>query len=162
MFRTTRHRQQTIAFVGFLMISIGLFTGMPMQASGQGSLTLTLDRNVGIGFGSIIQGLFTLRGSGPAEVQNLTVYFNGVQVHFVTGNNINWQFHTGDYGAGSTNISLFGLDNTGGTYSATTDVFFLSEALGSAVLGGVMILVVILIIVKYGPILRKKRAGSTS
>jgi hypothetical protein len=133
-----------------------------MQASGQGSLTLTLDRNVGIGFGAIIQGLFTLRGSGPAEVQNLTVYFNGEQVHFVTGNTINWQFHTGDYSAGSTNVTLFGLDDAGGTYSATREVFILGETMASVVLGGVMILVIILAIAKYGPKLRKKRSGSTS
>jgi hypothetical protein len=133
-----------------------------MQASGQGSLTLTLDRNVGIGFGAIIQGLFTLRGSGPAEVQNLTVYFNGEQVHFVTGNTINWQFHTGDYSAGSTNVTLFGLDDAGGTYSATREVFILSEAMSTVVIGIIIALVVVLVIVRYGPVLRKKRSVPAS
>jgi hypothetical protein len=146
---------------GFLLISVGLFACMSMQVSGQDSLTLTLDRNVGIGFGTIIQGLFTLRGSGPAEVQNLTVYFNGEQVHFVTGNTINWQFHTGNYSAGSTNVTLFGLDDAGGTYSATREVFFLSEAMSTIVIGIIMALVVVLVIVRYGPMLRKRRAGTS-
>ncbi len=124
--------------------------------------TLSVDRNLGIGFGNIIQGTFTLRGSGPAEVQNLTVYFNGEQVHFVAGNTIAWQFHTGDYAPGSTNITLFGLDDSGGTYSATRDVFILSEAISTVVIGIIMTLVVVLVIVRYGPILRKKKTGSSS
>jgi hypothetical protein len=133
-----------------------------MQSSAQGSLTLTLDRNVGIGFGSIIQGLFTLRGSGPAEVQNLTVYFNGEQVHFVTGNTISWQFHTRDYTAGSTGILLFGLDDSGGTYSAEREVFILSEDMTTVIISIVAALVVILVIVKYGPMIREKRARSAN
>ena len=112
MFHGFRHKQN-LAIAGFLLVSVGLFAGLPMMASGQGSLTLSLTRNLGIGFGSIIQGTFTLHGSGPGEVQNLTVYFNGEQVHFVTGNTIAWQFHTGDYTPGSTNITLFGVDDTG-------------------------------------------------
>jgi hypothetical protein len=141
------------------MVSVVLFTGLPMLASGQGSLNLSLTRNLGIGFGNIIQGTFTLHGSGPVVVQNLTVYFNGEQVHFVTGNTIGWQFHTWDYTPGSTNITLFGVDDSGGTYSATRDVFILSEAIGAVVIGVIMFLVVILVIVRYGPILRKKRKG---
>jgi hypothetical protein len=160
MFHRVRHGRQTVAIAGLLLITVGLFAGMPMQAAGQESLSLSLTRNIGIGLGNIIQGTFTLHGSGPAEVQNLTVYFNGEQVHFVTGNTINWQFHTGNYAAGSTNITLFGIDDSGGTYRATRDVFFLSEAMGTVIFGGVMILVVILIVAKYGPKLRKKRAGT--
>ena len=154
--------KKTLAIAGFLLIAVGLFAGMPMHVSGQGSLTLSVDRNLGIGFGNIIQGTFTLRGSGPAEVQNLTVYFNGEQVHFVAGNTIAWQFHTGDYAPGSTNITLFGLDDSGGTYSATRDVFILSEAISTVVIGIIMTLVVVLVIVRYGPILRKKKTGSSS
>lgn len=162
MFHRVRRKQQTLAIAGFLLITVSLFAGMPMQASGQESLSLSLTRNLGIGLGNIIQGTFTLHGNGPADVQNLTVYFNGEQVHFVTGNTISWQFHTGDYTAGSTNITLFGVDASGETYRATRDVFILSEVMGTAILGGVMILVIILVIAKYGPMLRKRRAGSSS
>ena len=151
-----------IAFASLLLITAALFVGIPMQVSGQGTLSLSVDRNVGIGFGNIIQGSFTIRGSGPAEVQNLTVFFNGEQVHFVTGNTITWQFNTGDYAPGSTNITLFGMDDSGGTYSASRDVFILSETIAIVVLGGVMVLVVVLVIAKYGPMLRKKRAGPAS
>jgi hypothetical protein len=66
---------------------------------------MSINRNVGIGLGGLIQGTFTLHGSGPEIVQNLTVYFNGNQVHFVTGNTITWQFDTANYASGSTNIT---------------------------------------------------------
>ncbi|MHA2601501.1 MAG: hypothetical protein AM324_005130 [Candidatus Thorarchaeota archaeon SMTZ1-83] len=151
-----------IALASLLLITAALFVGVPMQVNGQGTLSLSVDRNVGIGFGNIIQGSFTIRGSGPAEVQNLTVFFNGEQVHFVTGNTIAWQFNTGDYAPGSTNITLFGMDDSGGTYSTSRDVFILSETMAIVILGGVMVLVVILVVAKYGPMLRKKRAGSAS
>ncbi len=86
-------------YIGILLL-VGLICGFPLQVAGQGSLTLSLDRNVGMALGSIIQGTFTLRGSGPENVQNLTVYFNGDEVHFVTGNSIAWQFNTADYPGG--------------------------------------------------------------
>ncbi len=83
-----------------ILLLVGLISCFPIQVAGQGSLTLVLDRNVGMALGSIIQGTFTLRGSGPESVQNLTVYFNGDEVHFVTGNSIAWQFNTADYPGG--------------------------------------------------------------
>jgi hypothetical protein len=162
MFHRVRHSKQTLAVAGFLLITVGLFAGLPIISVGQGSLNLSLTRNLGIGFGNIIQGAFTLHGSGPVEVQNLTVYFNGEQVHFVTGNTISWQFHTGDYPPGSTNITLFGVDDSGETYSATRNVFILSESMSAVVIGVIMVFVVVLVVVRYGPILRKKRAGSSS
>jgi hypothetical protein len=143
-----------------LLITAGLFACGPVKVSAQNDLTLSLTRNLGIGLGGIIQGVFTLHGSGPETVQNLTVYFNGEQVHFATGNTIAWQFNTDDHPPGSTNITLFGVDNTGETYVAGTSVMFLSAALGAAIFGIVIILVAILAIAKYGPMIRKKRSSS--
>ena len=87
-------------YIGILLL-LGLISCIPLQSAAQESLTLSLDRNVGMHLGSIVQGAFTLRGSGPEAVQNLTVYFNGDEVHFVTGNTIGWQFNTADYPGGS-------------------------------------------------------------
>lgn len=121
-----------------------------MQVVGQESLTLSLDRNVGMALGSIIQGTFTLRGSGPETVQNLTVYFNGDEVRFVTGNSIAWQFNTADYPGGSTNITLFGVDDVGATYYATRQVTFIGGAISNAITIGVIALVAVVILAKYG------------
>jgi hypothetical protein len=100
--------------------------------------------------GSIIQGTFTLRGSGPETIQNLTVYFNGEQVHFVTGYSVAWQFNTADYPGGSTNITLFGVDDVGARYHATSQVTFIGGVVSNLITIGVIALVVVVILVKYG------------
>ena len=151
------------AFATLLITFVLISSGFALVAA-QNTLTLTLDRNFGIGlpFGGIIQGTFTLHASGPDAVRNLTVYFNGGQVHFTTGNTLSWQFQTGDYPAGSTNITLLGIDDLGGTYHASMQVMFLSESMGALFFGVVMIVVVALVIVKYGPMLRKKQRAQSS
>ncbi len=156
----TRRRQKGMKMFGILLVTAGLLACGPVHVLAQNNLTLSLFRNIGIGLGGIIQGTFTLHGSGPEAVQNLTVYFNGEQVHFVTGNTIAWQFNTDDYPAGATNITLFGVDNAGENYVTSTSVMFLSAALGAAIFGIVIILVVVLVIAKYGPMIRKKRERS--
>jgi hypothetical protein len=129
-----------------------------MQVAAQNDLTFSLTRNFGIGLGGIIQGTFTIHGSGSEAVQNITIYFNGEQVHFANGNDVAWQFNTDSYPAGSTNITLLGVDNTGETYVVSTSVMFLSAAMGTAIFGIVIVIVVVLVIAKYGPMLQKRKS----
>ncbi|MFX0045372.1 MAG: hypothetical protein ACFE8Z_05965 [Candidatus Hermodarchaeota archaeon] len=145
--------------VGFLgvMLVMSLNPAMHMHAAAQNTLSLSLGRNIGIGLGGFIQGTFTIRGSGPAQVQNLTVYFNGEQVHFVTGSTINWQFDTANYPSGATNITLFGLDDAGVAYLADTQVFFIGGMMSTLLTVGIIALVAVLVIIRYGPMLRGKR-----
>jgi len=145
--------------VGFLgiMLVMSLSPIMHTHVAAQNTLSLSLDRNIGMALGGFIQGAFTLLGSGPAEVQNLTAYFNGEQVHFVTGNTINWQFDTANHPSGATNITLFGLDNAGVTYLADTQVFFIGGIMSTLITVGIIALVAVLLIIRYGPMLRGKR-----
>lgn len=136
-------------YIGILLL-VGLISCIPMQAAAQGSLTLSLDRNIGTALGPLIQGSFTLRGSGPESVQNLTVFFNGDEVHFVTGNTIAWQFNTGDYPSGAMNITLFGVDDDGASYVASRQVTFLGGAASNIFTFGILALVVVAILAKYG------------
>ena len=136
--------------IGFLLL-VGLISCLPMQVTAQEPLTLSLDRNIGIALGPLIQGTFTLRGSGPEAVQNLTVYFNGDEVHFVAGNTIAWQFNTGDYPSGAMNVTLFGMDNTGVSYSASRHVTFLGGVVSNVFTFGIIAFVVIVVLAKYGP-----------
>ena len=143
-------------YIGFLLL-LGLVSCIPMQATAQETLTLTLDRNIGTALGPLIQGSFTLRGSGPEAVENLTVYFNGDEVHFVTGNTIAWPFNTEDYPGGAMNITLFGVDSAGGTYVASRQVTFLGGAASNIFTIGIIALVVIAILAKYGSRLMSMR-----
>jgi hypothetical protein len=118
---------------------------------------MSINRNVGIGLGGLIQGTFTLHGSGPEIVQNLTVYFNGDQVHFVTGNTITWQFDTANYASGSTNITLFGVDDVGVTYVASQQVTIIGGVTSNLLTFGIIAFVVIVLLAKYGPMLMRKK-----
>ncbi|MFW9798580.1 MAG: hypothetical protein ACFFE2_16190 [Candidatus Thorarchaeota archaeon] len=143
--------------VGVFLLVCGLVFATPLNAVGQGSLNLNLNRNIGTALGSLIQGSFTLRGSGPENIQNLTVFFNGRQVHFVTGNTISWQFDTKDYPSGAMNITLFGVDDAGGTYVASRHVTFLGGIASTLFTIGILSFVVIVILTKYGPRLMAAR-----
>jgi hypothetical protein len=101
--------------------------------------------------GSMIQGTFTLHGSGPTNIQNLSVYFNDDQVHFVTGNTITWQFDTANYASGATNITLFGVDDVGGIYSTSQEVVFVGGLASTLLTGGIIAIVVVAVLAKYGP-----------
>ncbi len=144
------HRQHRLVFVIGIAI---LFSGIlltPSFTGAQTDISFSLDRNFGMGFGSYIQGTFTLRGNAPDGVDNLTVFFNNLQVHFVEANTITWQFNTADYEAGSVNITLVGITSSGVEYSTSRDYIFFSEIQTSFISIGIVALVAILIFVKYG------------
>jgi hypothetical protein len=145
----SKHRNSLNLF-GAVLLIVGLVSAIPMNATAQDSLTLNINRNVGIALGSLIQGTFTLSGSGPEDVQNLTVYFNGDEVHFVTGNTISWQFNTGDYPGGTTNITLLGVDSVGTMYTASRQMTFIGGIVGTLLPVIIIGFVVVLIIAKYG------------
>ena len=146
-----RMHRHSLRNIGAILLIVGFVTAISLNAAAQGSLTLNLDRNFGTALGSLIQGTFTLRGSGPEEVQNLTVYFNGEQVHFVTGNTISWQFDTGDYASGAMNITLYGVDDVGGEYLASRQVTFLGGAASNIFTIAIISLVVVAVVCRYGP-----------
>ena len=157
MFHTRSNRQKTLRIVCILFVTVGLVSSLSLNVAGQDTLTFSVNRNIGMGFFSYISGTFTLHGSGPDTIQNLTVYFNDLEVHFVDGNTISWQFNTGNYEAGATNITLMGVDNVGDVHYASQQVVFIGEALNTLITIGILTLVSILVIVKYGPRIMKLR-----
>ena len=136
-------------FVSGLMIGFYILAILP-SVTAQGTLTLSVSRNVGMAFGNYISGTFALTGSGPDSIQNLTVYFNGEEVHFVEGNTISWQFNTGNYPGGPTNITLVGIDDLGEMYTASTRFVFISGSLTTLIVIFIIVLVAILVLIKYG------------
>ena len=150
-------KRKTLRAICILFVAIGLVSSLSINVTGQDTLTFSINRNVGMAFGTYISGTFTLQGSGPTSIQNLTVYFNGEQVHFVIGNTIVWQFNTGNYAGGTTNVTLVGITNTGTSYEASHTVVFIAEALNNMITIVIVALVVILILAKYGPRLMRAR-----
>jgi len=157
MMKNHHNPRKILRIVCILFVTVGLVSTLPMNVIGQDTLSFSLDRNVGFGFVGYISGTFTLHGTGPDTIQNLTVYFNEVEVHFVTGNTISWQFHTGNYEGGATNITLMGIDESGTPHYASRMVVFIGEALNTMIYIGVFALVGVLCLAKYGSRLMRPR-----
>ncbi|MFW9919369.1 MAG: hypothetical protein ACFFED_07205 [Candidatus Thorarchaeota archaeon] len=140
-----------IAIMGLAVLALGIVSGTQTLVRAQDDISFSLDRNFGTAFGNYVSGTFTLRGSAPDTVENITVFFNDEQVHFAEGNTITWQFMTSNYEAGSVNITLIGVDDTGYEYSTSRDFIFFSEGQTNLITIGVVVLVAIAIFAKYGP-----------
>ena len=149
--------RKVLRMVCILFLTVGLISALPMNVMGQDTLKLSLNRTMGLGLGSYISGTFTLHGTGPDTIQNLTVYFNEVEVHFVTGNTISWQFQTGNYEGGATNITLMGIDESGTPHFTSLAVVFISDALNNIIYIGIFALVGVLCLAKYGSRLMRLR-----
>jgi hypothetical protein len=150
------HGARSIAYV--LLIRISLVVFMPANVLAQDTLSISLNRSFGMAFGSYISGSFVLQGSGPDSIQNLTVYFNGDEVYFATGNNISRQFNTTDYPGGSTNITLMGIDDLEGVYYTSVLVVFIAEGISTVITGAIIVLVAVLVAAKYLPRLIRTRS----
>ena len=151
MMKNPHKPRKILRIVCILFVTVGLVSTLPMNVVGQDTLSFSLDRNVGMGFGSYISGTFSLHGTGPDTIQNITVYFNEVEVHFVTGNTFSWQFNTGNYESGATNITLIGIDESGTPHLASQMVVFMAETLNTIIYIGIFALVGVLCLAKYGP-----------
>lgn len=146
------HKQyKNLRIICILFVAVSLVSSLSTNVSGQDTLTFSINRNVGMAFGNYISGTYTLQGSGPTSIQNLTVYFNGEQVHFVTGNTISWLFDTANYEGGATNVTLVGITDTGILYDSTQTVVFIGGEISNIITIGIIALVVVLILAKYGP-----------
>jgi len=149
------HNSQRVVFA--TLIGITLISIIPIAALAQDSLSLSLNRSFGMAFGNYISGTFLLEGSGPDAIQNLTVYFNGNEVHFVSGHSVSWQFNTAEFSGGPTNITLVGIDDLGVVQQTSTQVVFIAEGISTIITGAIIVLVVVLVVAKYGPRLLRLR-----
>ena len=151
------HQQyRRLSFIPVLLA----FSLLLAPVTAQNTVTIGLTRNMGIGLGGLIQGTFTLTASGSEEIQNLTVYFNGEEVYFSEGNSLAWQFNTDEYPSGTTNITVIGWDDLGTEYMGSYSTTFLGPLATNIIVFGIITIVIILVIVRYGPALAKRRRGN--
>ena len=148
--------QQTRGYLQYFAILVS-FSLLVAPTTAQNTITIGLTRNFGIGIGGLIQGTFTLTASGSEDIQNLTVYFNSEEVYYSEGNSLSWQFITGDYPSGTTNITVIGLDNLGNEYTGNYNVTFLGPFETNLIIFGIFSLIVIILIVRFRSHLTKKQ-----
>ncbi len=158
------HRILAFSFLGIFLIVASTGIALPGDVSAQDDLSFTLQRNFGTALGNSITGVFTLRSTGPDTIIGFIVYFNGISVYMVESNPIAWQFDTADYDGGATNITLFGWDAENETYVAQKQMYFLGNEISNIIIFGVIALVAVLFIAKYGPMIarRAKKSSDTT
>ena len=123
-------------------------------------LSLTIKKNMGYSsFGDEIQGDFTITGSGPENIQNLTLFFNGTQVAFESSNQLTFRFDTEDYPLGLMNITLKGEESEGAVYTKSIFREFVSPTMVGTWIGIISGLLVLLSLGVYLVIylIRKQR-----
>jgi hypothetical protein len=82
-----------------------------------GQLTLSMSRDWGYGgFNGDIEGLFSLRVTGPANLARVEFYIGDTKIGQVTQPPFNLQFNTDNYPLGSHSIYAIGYSDTGQEY----------------------------------------------
>ncbi len=137
-----KHKQSQIIFTFIILFSLNSIM-MNSNAQDEEILSLGIKKNVGTAFGDKIEGDFTITGSGPDSILNLTLFFNGTQVAFESDNQLTFRFDTKDYSLGLMNITLVGEDSEGMVYTISISKEFISPAIGNwiiAIVGGIALI----------------------
>jgi hypothetical protein len=132
----------------------GIIIFIPFYTTQQ-QVDLNLKRTFGVAFGNYIQGTFTVVGSGSEDIDNLTLYFNGLEESFAEGNSISYKFKTKDYDPEELNITLIGYDSEGLKYSMSKIVKIMTPIVSILITLAIFILVIGAIAWKYGPRIKR-------
>jgi hypothetical protein len=117
-----KRRQQMIppaALLVLFCLMAGLWVPRPVLAQEEG-LTITLRRDFGYASGSgDIQGRFSLRAEGPADLESVTYFIDGDPLGTATEAPFHVQFNTENYPAGPHTITATGRTSGGAELAAT-------------------------------------------
>lgn len=115
-------------------------------------LALRLSRDFGYGgFNNDIQGLFSMKVSGPEDLERVVFYIDTIVIGEVTSSPFNLQFTTDDYPLGQHNLHAVGYSSNGKEYTSNViNCIFVSASTGTK--AGLKIAVPMLAIV-FGAIL---------
>ena len=127
-------------------------------AAQQGTeLSLNLSRNFGFSSGTgRIQGSFTLKASGPANLQRVVFYIDDKQVGEATQSPFNYSFNTGSYSPTQHTLSAIGYTSDGQELHSNniTAEFITSEQAGQNTLHIILpILAVVLLAILFSAII---------
>ena len=99
-------------FLLIQLIVILIFAG-PVLAQDEAELRLTLRRDFGYAGGGDIQGTFTIRASGPEDLQSVVFYLDGAPLGEAAQPPFELRFHTESYPLGEHSLSATGITASG-------------------------------------------------
>ncbi len=137
-----------------------IVTGVFAQAS---QLTLKISRDWGYGgFNSDIQGLFTLRVTGPTDLTKVTYYIDQTVLGEVTQSPFSLQFSTDNYPLGWHDLTAIGLSSSGQEYrsNAIRAEFVPAKSVVRTLFPILGVIFAILVLSAVGPlvVMRRKKA----
>ena len=141
--------KKLVALILFITISMVITHSVAAQNE---ELTLRLSRDFGYGgFNNDIQGLFSMKVSGPDDLERVVFYIDSIIIGEVTKSPFNLQFTTDDYPLGQHNLHAIGFSSNGKEYSSNVITSnFVTASVGTK--AGLKIAVPVLAIV-FGAIL---------
>jgi hypothetical protein len=118
-------------FILILLFAI-LICGRPALAQDEAELRLTLRRDFGYASGSgDIQGAFTIRATGPQDLQRVVFYLDGAPLGEAAQAPFELRFHTESYPLGEHSLSATGFTALGGEVKSNpVQVSFVSASEG--------------------------------
>ena len=138
-------KKYTIAFL--LAILIGL-VAVGLVSSQSEQLTLRMSRDWGYGgFNGDIQGLFSMRVTGPADLARVVFYIDTTAIGEVDKAPFNLQFTTDDYPNGIHKLSAVGYSSTSQEYhSNTIQANFVAASAGSKAALGIVVPILVIVL----------------
>ena len=131
------------------VVSLILFQSTFAQTN---SLTLRLSRDFGYGgFNGDIQGLFTMKVTGPSDLVRVVFYIDSTTIGEVNNSPFSLQFNTDNYSIGEHKISAMGVSSSGQQYQSNIiSSTFVPASEGNKV---VLRIVIPLMIIIFGAII---------
>jgi hypothetical protein len=100
--------------IQYLLVSIIILACVsPVLAQEEAELRLMLRRNFGYAAGSDMQGAFTIRASGPEDLQRVVFYIDDEMMGEAAGLPFELRFHTESFSLGPHSLTAVGFTTTG-------------------------------------------------
>ncbi len=136
-----------------LLVSVIVSLLLAIAAVAQtGGLTLRLSRDYGYGgFNNDIQGLFSMKVSGPTDLIRVVFYIDGNAIGDVTHPAFNLQFNTDNYPLGQHNLYAIGFSSSGQQYNSNIITSnFVSASVGN---NAALRIVIPVLVIVFGAII---------
>lgn len=133
--------------IGVILLLIGLGMTSPANAQTETPFALRLSRDFGFSNGSgQIQGTFTIRVTGPANLIRVDFFIDGKQVGEASAAPFNLQFSTGSFSLGNHTISARGTTQDGQVLETpVVTAEFVSAETGMKAAGKILIPILVLV-----------------
>lgn len=103
-----------------LLLSAWLVTAVALFAQSEPALQLSLRRDFGLGMGANIQGTFSLRATGPADLERVIFFIDDQPLAEVAAPPFQVQFHTDTFAEGPHTLAATGYTTSGVELRANT------------------------------------------